>query len=305
MKKRLLVVSIMLVVLMHILKAQVTTVSIWPGVAPGSEKWTQKEVQYLSDKKQQMIRNVVSPSLSVYLPEKSKATGTAIIVAPGGGFRFLSWETEGTLVANWLAEHGIVAFVLKYRVMDTGATDEEFQKAMVGLFQEINAELNSSVSSKAEGSFHNSPAFIDAEMLGQEDALQSIRVVRTRASEWGIKPDRIGIMGFSAGGMITLRASTQFDSGSRPDFAAAIYAPWTGGTVPENAPPMFILAAGDDKIAAPGAIQTYNLWKTAGPEAERHLYAKGGHGFGMQKTGLPVDGWIERFGDWLKAHGWM
>lgn len=285
--------------------AQVQIIQIWPGVAPGSENMTQKEIQYLNDQNQQMVRNVVTPTLTVYRPEPAIATGTAVIVAPGGGFRFLSWQTEGTQVAEWLVKHGITAFVLKYRVMDTGATKEEFQKALIELFQEISAETNTDYSTKSDGSFHNSSKFTDAEILGQEDGKQALRIVRNRAAEWGIKTDKIGIIGFSAGGMVAIRTSILFDTASRPDFVAMIYAPWTGGTVPDNAPPAFVLAAGDDKLAAPGSLHTYNLWKSAGLDAELHLYSKGGHGFGMQKRGLPVDNWIERFGDWMTDHNLM
>jgi|WetSurMetagenome_2_1015567.scaffolds.fasta_scaffold00472_3 acetyl esterase/lipase len=285
--------------------AQVKIIPIWPGMAPGSENMSQKEVQYLNDQNQQMIRNVVNPTVTCYFPDPSIVTGTAVIVAPGGGFRFLSWQTEGTMVAEWLVKHGVAAFVLKYRVVDTGATQEEFQKALIELFQEISAETNPDRSTKSDGSFHASSKFIEAEILGQEDGKQAVRTVRNHAAEWGIKPDRIGIMGFSAGGMVALRTSLLFDAESRPDFACMIYAPWTGGTVPDNAPPVFVLAAGDDKLAASGSVQTYNLWKLAGLDAELHLYSKGGHGFGMQKRGLPVDNWIERFGDWMTAHNLM
>ena len=305
MKIRIYAFLLLLLIISVTVKAQVQTIPVWPGVAPGSENWTQKEVQYLNDQKKQMVRNVVTPTLAVYLPDPAKATGTAVIVAPGGGFRFLSWQTEGTEVAEWLTEHGIAAFVLKYRVMDTGVTKEEFQKAMVELFVEISNETKPENAMKTEGSFHESNKFIDAEILGKEDGKQAIRIIRKRAAEWRIKPDKIGIMGFSAGGMITIRTALQFDADSRPDFAGAIYAPWTGGTVPDDAPPVFILAAGDDRLAAPGSVQTYNLWKSAGRDAELHLYSKGGHGFGMQKKGLPADSWIERFSDWMTAHGLM
>lgn len=141
--------------------------------------------------------------------------------------------------------------------------------------------------------------------VAQEDGRQAIRLIRKRSSEWGIKPDHLGIIGFSAGGMVTLGCAMQFDKESRLDFAAAIYAPWIGGTVPSDAPPVFVLAAGDDRLASPGSFQTYNSWKAAGKDSELHIYSKGGHGFGMQKREMPVDSWIDRFRDWMKVHGLM
>ena len=284
------------------IQAQRQVIPIWPGIAPGSESWSQKEIQYLNDQNQQMVRNVVSPALTVYLPDPAKATGTAVIVCPGGGFRFLSWQTEGTEVAEWLAEKGVTAFVLKYRVMNTGVTAEEFQKALVALYMEITAATNPVNSGKPEGNLLFNKSMNEACLLAQEDGRQAIRLIRKRSAEWGIKPDHIGIMGFSAGGMLTLGDAMKYDKESRPDFGGAIYAPWTGGDVPADAPPLFALAAGDDKLASPGSIQTYNVWKAANKDAELHIYSKGGHGFGMQKKGLPVDSWIDRFYDWMKAH---
>jgi acetyl esterase/lipase len=280
-------------------------IPIWTGMAPGSEGWTQKEIQYLNDKKQQMVRNVVNPTLTLYLPDNDKATGTAVIVAPGGGFRFLSWQTEGTEVAERLAENGVAAFVLKYRVMNTGATQDEYQKAMIKLYIEIVAAANPQNEGKPEGNILSNEEIKEVYELAQEDGRQAIHLVRRRASEWGIRPDRIGIMGFSAGGMVTLGTAMKYDIDSRPDFAGAIYAPWTGGTVPADAPPMFVLAAGDDKLASPGSIKTYNKWKAAGKDSEMHIYSKGGHGFGMQKMGLPADNWIDRYFDWMKGQGLM
>jgi acetyl esterase/lipase len=247
-----------------------------------------------------MVRNVVTPTLTVYLPDPAKANSTAIIVAPGGGFRFLSWQTEGTEVAEWLTSKGFTVFILKYRLMNTGATQEEFQQAMAVLFREISNAGNPSNAGKPEGDISRSTAMGDIAALGQEDGRQAIRLVRKHAEEWGVASDKIGIMGFSAGGMVTLGTVFEHDKESRPDFAAAIYTPWSGGIVPTDAPPLFILVAGDDRLASNGSLQLYDAWKSAGKEAELHVYSKGGHGFGMQKKGLPVDGWIERFGDWME-----
>ena len=161
------------------IQAQRQVIPIWPGIAPGSESWSQKEIQYLNDQNQQMVRNVVSPALTVYLPDPAKATGTAVIVCPGGGFRFLSWQTEGTEVAEWLAEKGVTAFVLKYRVMNTGVTAEEFQKALVALYMEITAATNPVNSGKPEGNLLFNKSMNEACLLAQEDGRQAIRLKKT------------------------------------------------------------------------------------------------------------------------------
>ena len=287
------------------IKSQQKVVHVWPGVAPGSEDWKYSEIEYLNEQNQQMVRNVVSPTLTAYLPDPSKATGTAVIVAPGGGFRFLSWQDEGTEVAGWLVNHGIAAFVLKYRLVNTGATQEEFQKAILSMVAAINTSMLPENEGKPAGNITENKNFSEPAQIGIEDGKQAIWLLRKQAAKYGIKPNRIGIIGFSAGGMVTLGAALTTDPESRPDFAGAIYAPWSGGTVPPDAPPLFVLAAADDKLAAPGSLLTYNNWISAGRQAELHIYSKGGHGFGMQKKGLPADTWIERFGDWMKSQGLM
>ena len=193
-------ISISLFVLLgigNVISAQQEVIPLWPGTAPGSENWTQQEIQYLNDQKQQMVRNVVTPTLTVYKPSPTKANGTSIIIAPGGGFRFLSWQTEGTEVAEWLASKGVTAFVLKYRTMNTGATQEEFQQSLAALFKEIANASNSSNAGKPEGNINRSENMSNASSLGQEDGRQAIRIIRKRAAEWGINPEKIGIMGFS------------------------------------------------------------------------------------------------------------
>ena len=288
----------------NIITAQQQVIPLYPGIAPGSESWTQTEVRYLNDLGQQMVRNVVTPTLTVYKPDPVKANGTAMIVAPGGGFLFLSWQTEGTEVAEWLASRGVTAFLLKYRLTDSGSTREEFQKAMMALFSSISAASKPENAGKPGGDISRSEAMTGISGLGQDDGRQAIRIVRERAAEWGIDPHKIGIMGFSAGGMVTLGPLLQHDAECRPDFAAPIYTPWTDSPVPADAPPVFILVAGDDRMTEPGSIRMYSAWKAAGKDAELHVYSKGGHGFGMQKKGLPVDSWIERLFDWMQSKGY-
>jgi acetyl esterase/lipase len=278
--------------------------SVWPGVAPGSEHWTQKEVEYLDPQKQRMVRNVVTPTLTAFLPAPAGATGTAVIVCPGGGFHFLSWDSEGVEVAKWLSAHGVAAFVLKYRLVNTGATEEAFRQKMAAFF---SAVMNRGSGNAAGGaaSVPMTDEMKTVRTLAVADGRQAVKVVRRRAAEWGLAPDRIGLLGFSAGAMVTLGVALEHDAESRPNFAAPIYGIDTeGAPVPADAPPLFILCASDDPLLPPaGSARLYIAWKTAGKPAELHIYAQGGHGFGMNRRGLPVDHWIERFGDWLEAQG--
>ena len=261
-------------------------IPLWPGAAPGSEDWDQTEQESVMPGGLRVIRNVARPTLTAYLPDPALANGTAVIVCPGGGFHFLSIGMEGTDVATWLTARGVTAFVLKYRLLRTG--DDFATQVWKNL---------------------GDPTRMAALMLPLiplllADGQQAVRLVRQRAAEWGIQSERIGIIGFSAGGTVTATVTLRYDAGSRPDFAAAIYsAPLEDLPVPPDAPPMFILCADDDQMASSVSLELYSKWKAAARLVELHVYQKGGHGFGMQKLGLPTDTWIERFGDWLDGQG--
>lgn len=281
--------------------AQERTIPLWPGVAPGSENWTQQETQspdFWTPSNPPVIRNVVRPTITVILPEKSKATGTAVVVSPGGGFSMLAIQPEGFQVARWLADHGIAAFVLKYRVKNTGG-EEQFLKQS----QEIRTKIMLGGGDPAK-TLEQDAEIQKVIPLAAEDGRQAIRVVRQHAVEWGIAADRIGFMGFSAGGRVTEDVALHHDAQSRPDFVAPIYPPPLSLTpVSDDAPPMFLLCAADDPIAAKSITQQYQDWHAAGKPVELHIYSKGGHGFGAKKQGLPVDDWLERFYEWMNAQG--
>lgn len=274
-------------------------IPVWPGVAPGSENWTQKEETAVLPPLAgigPLVRNITRPTLTVFLPSPATATGTGIIVCPGGAFYFLSWESEGTEVAEWLAAHGIAAFVLKYRLVDTGPTRQDFSNAVTTMFNAIaKPDSDPSVIGQMRRVLP----------LATADGEQAVKVVREHATEWGVAPGRIGLMGFSAGGMVTMGVLGHAGASSLPDFAAAIYgAGITPGELTPPVPiPLFILAATDDPIASLGSVATYSKWKAAGYPVELHMYAKGGHGFGMRKQGLPSDHWIDRFYEWLNEEG--
>ncbi len=284
---------------------QPTVITLWPDGAPGSENWSQQEQEtYLplpSEVPQaylplpfdvKVVRNIARPTLTAYLPDPSVATGTAVVVCPGGVFHYLASELEGTAVARWLCARGVAAFVLKYRVLQTEAREEDLVKQLQERFTNL---------------MHLMELMQQIEPLAIADGQQAMKVVRQRAAEWAIAPQRIGILGFSSGGVVTIGAAMQYDAESRPNFAAPIYPALSGRgiAVPTDAPPLFLLAANDDPMVAGASLPLYAAWRDAGHPVELHLYAKGGHGFGMKKQGLPTDHWIERFGDWLQSQGFL
>ncbi|HEX5482943.1 MAG TPA: alpha/beta hydrolase [Terriglobia bacterium] len=271
--------------------AQQKVIPLWPGAAPGSENWTQKEQTFYSPRfHARVVRNVTRPTLTLY-PPTAPSNGTAIVVCPGGGFHFLSIDNEGTEVARWLSARGVTAFVLKYRLLRTSGTAADLYRQT---FDDINNHAKMAALMKTL-----SPLVL-------ADGQQAIRKVRQQAAQLKIEPHRVGMIGFSAGGFVTADVALQHDSSSRPDFAAAIYPAVPDHIrVPGDAPPMFVVCASDDPLVPPLAngVLLYSLWKLAGVPAELHVYAQGGHGFGMSKRGLPVDHWIDAFGDWLGAQG--
>lgn len=297
-------VPISILALSTVSSAQQQVIPLWPGGAPGSETWTQKEDTTHFPPLAAggpLVRNVTQPTLTVFPPDPSPGNGTAVIVCPGGGFHFLSWDSEGTEVARWLSKRGVAAFLLKYRLVDTGPTAEDFRKALAALFTPPpNAGHSAEASGLPESMRKVAPIAI-------ADGRQAMKLVRQRASEWGIAPDRIGMIGFSAGGIVTMGVVMEHDAESRPNFAAPIYGAGLaeGSAAPPEAIPLFILCANDDPIAAAGSAATYTKWRAAGFPVEFHMYSKGGHGFGMNKQGLPTDHWIERFAEWLDAQGFM
>ena len=270
-------------------------ISLWPNGAPGTDAWSQieKESQLTlpipgAPVTITVTRNVTQPTLTAYLPDPSVANGTAIVVCPGGGHHMLSMDTEGEDVATWLTARGVAAFVLKYRLIPTAESEQGFAEQVRFLGSELDAPMWA----------HNPIAVADGK--------RALQLVRTRVAEWGLNAERIGIVGFSAGGAVALGAATQYDAESRPDFAGLIYAPtWQELVVPVDAPPVFLLLAANDPIIKGGSIPFYTAWKNANREAELHIYARGSHGFGMKKQGLPTDHWIERFSEWLQAEGFL
>jgi acetyl esterase/lipase len=271
---------------MHPIPSQV--IPLWANGEINTTGWEQpEEIAFLQDGLK-VIRNVGRPTLTAYLPDPSIATGTAVVVCPGGAYHFLAFEHEGIQVAEWLNARGIAAFILKYRLVQTG---DDFPQC-------VDQNLhNTEIRDKL---------FASIFPLVAADGCQAVRIVRSRAPEWAVAPDRIGIMGFSAGGMVTFSAALHFDPSSRPNFAAPIYsAPPPNAHIPADAPPLFLLCAADDDMASEVSTRFYAAWRAAGHPVELHIYSQGGHGFGMNHKGLPSDRWIERFAEWLQAQGFL
>jgi endo-1,4-beta-xylanase len=252
-------------------------IRLWPSGAPGSEGETASEV-FKGDARLPSNFSVVHyPSIYVFLPPKDKASGMAVVVAPGGGHSQLVIDKEGWEIAGFLNRNGIAAFVLKYRL------------------------------ARAPGSHYT----VEGNALA--DAARAMRTVRSRAAEWGVDPARIGIVGFSAGGEVAALIETRFDAGnatatdaidragSRPDFAAVVYPGYRPGTitVPKDAPPTFLVCADDDRSHVVTTVNLYlDLQKQQVP-AEMHIYGSGGHGFGLRSK-LPVGNWPDRLLDWMR-----
>lgn len=267
-------------------------IPLYPGAAPGSESWTQQERSYYSRSWEgPVVANVTKPSLTAYLPPADKATGTAAVICPGGGFFALAIDNEGNNLAKWLVARGVAAFVLRYRVAQTGA----------------DATLEFAAALARPGAFDSVTRPIIP--LAIADGRAAVTYVRAHAAEFGVTPERVGIIGFSAGGTLAAALAFQYDRESRPAFVAPIYA-YTGSlkldVVPSDAPPMFVAGATDDQLGlAPTSVSLYSKWIAAKKPAELHMYAKGGHGFGMRKQGTASDTWIDQFGNWLALQGFL
>ncbi len=237
------------------------------------------------------VRNVSQATLTPVLPPKGTGSGAAVIVAPGGAFLGLAIEAEGYRVARWLADHGVAAFVLKYRTLPTPADFDIFRR-----------EISAVRTGTGKASFAP-PADTPAAAL--EDGIAAIRLVRSRAGEWNIDPARIGMMGFSAGAFLTLSVTLSGDAAARPAFIGPIYGRFQAREVPKDAPPMFAAIAADDGLFARQGFGLVESWVKAGRPVEFHLYQNGGHGYGTGAPGTTTMDWLTDFRRWLDVNGML
>ena len=289
MKKYFLFLSFFVITCLTV-NAQQKVIPLYDGPAPGSESWNWNEAENDNNSWQtKVVYNVTKPTLTAFVPEAGKANGTAVIIAPGGGFLALSINSEGLDVAKWLVQKGVTCFVLKYRLIHVLSNDP-------------TAEFAAKMGKKE---FEDDVTKVMPLVIA--DGRNAIAYVRKHVAEYNLDANRIGIMGFSAGG--TVASSTLFDytKENRPDFAAPIYPFFPStmiGSVAKDAPPIFIVTASDDGLGlAPHSIDLYNKWLSTKHDAELHMYARGNHGFGMKKQNIPTDNWIERFYDWMGVQG--
>jgi len=257
------------------------TLDIWPGVAPGSEHWTWQEKVFHDVESRgvnlgTIYEDVVTPTLTPFLPSKAEATGAGVIIAPGGGCMALAMQTSEA-TARWLKQRGIAAFVLKYRLQ---------RKDKPG---PLPGNLDEDIACQ----------------WGIADGVQALKVVRAHAAQWGVSPHRVGFMGFSAGGMIAAEVLLQEDASERPDFAGLIYgAPFASmPAIPATLPPVFMAWAQDDLIAGPAMMRFYKVLKSEGHRPEAHIYYAGQHGFATYGPETDSRHWLEEFYWWIQSRG--
>jgi acetyl esterase/lipase len=269
--------------------AQPNAIELGTGPLPGAtvpESW---HSQYGSV----FARNVTVATLTPFLPDPAKATGAAVIVAPGGGFMTLSMENEGWDVAKALAARGVAAFVLKYRLHQTPASLDDFGKSLAAMF--ANA-------ARAPRPPSDDMATSLAPQIA--DARAAFALVRQRAAEWHVDPARIGMVGFSAGAGLTM-ATTLAGQDAKPAFIGIIYGSLAPVTVPADAPPMFVALAADDPLFGNAGYGLIDSWRAAKRPVEFHLYEQGGHGFGMYPKDTTSTGWFDAYARWLGMHGML
>ncbi len=263
----------------------------YPGeVMLGTGKGQPKE-EWFRESGRLQVRNVEAATLTPFLPTKAANSGAAVIVAPGGAFLGLAIEEEGYRVARWLSDHGIAAFVLKYRVLPTPVDPATFRR-----------EVSDMRTGKGPASFRP-PENTPPDALA--DAQAALRHIRSNAAQYGVNLNRVGMMGFSAGAYTTLSLALANAPDARPDFIAPIYGKQDAVTPPANPMPLFIALATNDPLFWKGSTGLVGSWGKAGGKVEFHLYQNGGHGFGLGEAGTTTVDWMEGFRRWLEVNGML
>jgi acetyl esterase/lipase len=280
-------------------------IRLWPEGPPSTLEGVGPEITFsrpVGDRgTATMLRNVSDPTLSIFRP--AKPNGTGVIICPGGGWRILAMEHEGIDLAQWLTARGYTAFLLKYRVHGTPAAQADYEAWEQALISQIELKPGGRSALRSMSEVKPYGIFRAAREAAADDGRRAIALVRERAEEWGLDPEKIGMIGFSAGAF--LATDVALDPRAAPlAFVAPIYGGETQGRqVPDNAPPLFAVVAQDDFVVYRMVETLYSAWADADRSAEMHIYRRGGHGFGMTKQGAPSDGWITLFHDWLADQG--
>jgi acetyl esterase/lipase len=276
-------------------------VPVWEGTVPGTANPAQHESTLeVPGKGLHIVRNVTVPTLTVFPAKSANSTKTAVIIAPGGGFRVLAIDQEGYSVAEWFSQRGITAFVLKYRLAFTPGTDQEFAPNL--LSPPIPRSADGAPPRGAPG-----PNALpeEAQKNGIADGIQALKRVRANAAKWGIAPDKIVFIGFSAGGVVTSGTMLAGNAAERPNFAAPIYGAPFGAipNIPAGTPPAFIAVAEDDPIAAGPVLKFFDALRAAKLAPELHVFRSGQHGFSMMPRNGTSDHWIEELYWWMESYG--
>jgi acetyl esterase/lipase len=283
-------------------------VPVWPGKPPGTESAALKEsTMPVPHTNLHLIRNVTVPTLTVFLPKSGNPSKAAVVIAPGGGFRVLAIDQEGYWVADWFVQHGIAAFVLKYRLAPTPQSDEEI---LPGGRPPAPPPPGAPAGAPPGAASPPNPMMIplpsDTQRNAIADGLQAIKLVRSNATKWGIAPDRVLFMGFSAGAALTAGTILAENPTERPNYAGVIYGGPIGGpipAIPPNTPPAFLAVAEDDPLAGAAEIKFFEALREAKAAPELHVYRSGQHGFSMMLRNGTSDHWIDELYWWMSSYG--
>jgi acetyl esterase/lipase len=280
-------------------------IRLWPDGPPTRLEGVGAEAEYHAPvgvaTQALMLRNVSEPTLTVFRPEKPNGIG--VVVCPGGGWRILAWEHEGIDVARWLTGLGYTAFLLKYRVRGTPASQADYEANLAKSMSQIDLSRTGKTAFRAMGDIVPYETIAAARIAAADDGRRAVAIVRARAREWDVDPAKVGMIGFSAGAFLVVDVAME-PRAAPLAFVAAIYGGETlGRPVPADAPPLFTCIAQDDFLLYRVVEGLYSDWTDARRSAELHIYRRGQHGFGMVKQGSPSDRWIEQCHDWLADLG--
>lgn len=251
------------------------------------------------------LRNISDPTLRAFVPPEERRNGIGVVVVPGGGWTINAISHEGFDVASWLCEAGYTAFLLKYRVMASARDQDEFEARMARSDRALSTRIPAADGPREIAELIDTEEYHQARGAAAEDGRRALELARGMASRYSLHPEAIGMIGFSAGAFLIVDVALNA-AGPAPAFLAAIYGGETRGvSVPRDAPPLFALVAQDDRLLCKIVEKLHIDWSNADRPSELHVFARGGHGFGMVRQGLPVDRWTDLFLDWLGHLGFV